>query len=261
MRQRFIQSFSTSGTEQEALVNGLLGKPYICFIEDGQYIDWNTLSPTPPVPPEPVYSATPLTLDIVSGGTLVFKGYSTWLDKKVLSVSRDNGETWTTLTPTNNGTSINVSAGEKLIMKGYNSSYAQSNAYAKFEDSTAHFNIYGNIMSLVDYDNFTTLNTLTNEYVFTAMFRDCKIHNVNVYLPATVLTEGCYLDLFAQYNLSTIEKITITCLATDISAYGCTKGWLTGIATTGTFVKHPNTTWPTGVDGIPTGWTVQDADI
>ena len=58
MRQRFIQSFSTSGTEQEALVNGLLGKPYICFIEDGQYIDWNTLSPTPPTPTDDRLIAT-----------------------------------------------------------------------------------------------------------------------------------------------------------------------------------------------------------
>lgn len=53
MRQRFIQSFSTSGTEHEAIDAERLGKPYVAFIYDGQYIDWNTLSPTPPVPPAP----------------------------------------------------------------------------------------------------------------------------------------------------------------------------------------------------------------
>lgn len=53
MRQRFIQSFSTSGTEHEAIDAELLGKPYVAYIEDGRYIDWNTLWPTPPVPPEP----------------------------------------------------------------------------------------------------------------------------------------------------------------------------------------------------------------
>ena len=47
---RYIQSFSTSGTEQTALDERALGKPYVCFIEDGRYIDWNGLSPTPPAP-------------------------------------------------------------------------------------------------------------------------------------------------------------------------------------------------------------------
>lgn len=263
MRQRFIQSFSTSGTEHEAIDALRLGIPYVAYIEDGQYIDWYRLSPTPPTPPEPDYSATPLTLEIVQGGTIVFQGYSTWLQNKVISVSRDNGETWETLTPTADGTSINVSRGEKLILKGYNASYGQSNAFCKFQKSTAHFNVYGNIMSLVDYDNFTTLNTLSAEYVFICMFRACKIHNVDIYLPATALTPGCYQGLF-ELNAETnyYEKVKITCLATDITAEDCTSDWLRGVLPAkGTFVKHPNATWTTGVNGIPAGWTVEDADI
>lgn len=47
MRQRFIQSFSTSGTEQTAIDEGLVGKPYVCYIQDGRYIDWNTKDKTP----------------------------------------------------------------------------------------------------------------------------------------------------------------------------------------------------------------------
>ena len=48
-------------------------------------------------------------------------------------------------------------------------------------------------------------------------------------------------------------------LATDISAKYCLDGWVNGVSSTGTFVKHPNmTSLPTGVSGIPTGWTVQD---
>ena len=53
MRPRYIQSFSTSGTEQTALDNGSFANDYVAFIEDGQYIDWNSLVPTPPVPPTP----------------------------------------------------------------------------------------------------------------------------------------------------------------------------------------------------------------
>lgn len=253
MRQRFIQSFSTSGTEQTAIDENMLGKPYVAYIEDGRYIDWNTKGID--------YANTPLTFEIISGGTIVFNGYASWLENRVISASRDNGETWETLTPTAAGTSINVSPGEKLIFKGYNANYGLSNAFCKFANSTAHFNIYGNIMSLVDYDNFPTLKTFSAEYVFPAMFRDCNAHNVDIYLPASVLTDGCYYNLFAEYGTHTIEKIKITCLATDITAEDCTDRWLENISPTGTFVKHPNATWPSGASGVPAGWTVIDADI
>lgn len=32
-----------------------------------------------------------------------------------------------------------------------------------------------------------------------------------------------------------------------------------GVATNGTFVKHPDAKWGTGTSGIPTGWTVIDS--
>jgi hypothetical protein len=53
----------------------------------------------------------------------------------------------------------------------------------------------------------------------------------------------------------------IKCLATDKSANSCTSGWVYGVSSTGTFVKHPNMTWTTGVSGIPSGWTVVDAEL
>lgn len=43
---RYIQRFDSASTEQAAIDAGQLGKPYIAFIEDGQYIDWNGLNPT-----------------------------------------------------------------------------------------------------------------------------------------------------------------------------------------------------------------------
>jgi hypothetical protein len=46
-------------------------------------------------------------------------------------------------------------------------------------------------------------------------------------------------------------------LATDISASNCLTNWVSGVASTGTFVKHPDmTSLPSGVSGIPSGWTV-----
>lgn len=56
------------------------------------------------------------------------------------------------------------------------------------------------------------------------------------------------------------KKLTyIKCLATEF-ANNATAGWVFGVSTTGTFVKHPDTTdWNNGTSGIPSGWTVEDA--
>ncbi len=49
-------------------------------------------------------------------------------------------------------------------------------------------------------------------------------------------------------------------VATDISEANCTNEWVNGVAATGTFVKNPSMSeWTTGISGIPSGWTVQDA--
>ena len=50
----------------------------------------------------------------------------------------------------------------------------------------------------------------------------------------------------------------IKCLATDISASNCTGSWVSGVASTGTFVKKQGITWAEGISGIPTGWTIEN---
>jgi hypothetical protein len=38
--------------------------------------------------------------------------------------------------------------------------------------------------------------------------------------------------------------------------------WVQGVSSTGTFVKHPDMiSLPSGTSGIPSGWTVIDAEI
>ena len=96
--------------------------------------------------------------------------------------------------------------------------------------------------------------TLANS-CYSDMFSDCTALTTTPELPATTLTDDCYYGMFSCCtNLNYIKM-----LATDISANGCLENWVTGVSSTGTFVKHPNmTSLPTGDCGIPTGWTVQD---
>ncbi len=98
--------------------------------------------------------------------------------------------------------------------------------------------------------------TKMTNYCYQNMFYGCTSLTTAPELPATTLVYGCYFRMFQNCtNLNYIK-----CLATDISATQCTKEWVKGVASSGTFVKKSSmSSWTTGVDGKPSGWTVQNA--
>ena len=88
------------------------------------------------------------------------------------------------------------------------------------------------------------------------MFRNCSQITTAPELPATTLTTYCYYEMFRNC----LKLNYIKCLATNIGASGATTRWVQAIASSGTFTKNSSmTNWTTGVNGIPTGWTVIDA--
>ena len=92
---------------------------------------------------------------------------------------------------------------------------------------------------------------------YSYMFNNCKKLTTAPDLPATTLTKNCYYTMFG--NCSNLNYIKM--LATDISAADCLKNWVSGVSSTGTFVKHFLTEIPTATSsnnyaGIPSGWTV-----
>ena len=98
--------------------------------------------------------------------------------------------------------------------------------------------------------------TTLAESCYYEMFRDCTSLTTAPELSATTLAESCYAGMF-----NGCEGIShIKCLATDISATNCTTNWVDDVASTGTFTKAKSMrNWQTGVDGIPTGWTIENA--
>lgn len=97
----------------------------------------------------------------------------------------------------------------------------------------------------------TTLVTYCYQY----MFYGCTSLTTAPLLPATELVQNCYRGLFG--NCSSLNNIT--CLATFVTPLYCTYEWVYGVDASGTFTKAANMNdWGTGVDGIPSGWTVQD---
>jgi len=123
--------------------------------------------------------------------------------------------------------------------------------------------------------------TLVN-FCYNEMFSNCTSLTTAPALPATTLAQTCYASMFSGCtSLTTAPELPATtlvsycynymfsgctslnyikCLATNISASACTTNWLNNVAASGTFIKDASmTNWTTGNNGIPSGWTVQDA--
>lgn len=97
--------------------------------------------------------------------------------------------------------------------------------------------------------------TLAN-YCYANMFRDCTSLIQAPELPATTLAYGCYDYMFQ--NCSKLNYIKAMFTTTPSTTY--TRDWVSGVASTGKFIKNKNATWNvTGVNGIPSGWSIQSA--
>ena len=311
------------------------------------------------------FSKKPLTFNILSGGTIVWKASESDSSvSKTIEYKLNNGA-WVSIT-SNAGSSaptITVNSGDKIQFRGNNAQYANSVSFFNSFGGSALFEAEGNIMSLIYGDDFKNKLTISSEFAFNGLFRDCAnlVSAENLILPATTLADWCYGNMFqdcsslttapelpattlASYccyemfyncsklttapelpatnladncysnmfqNCSSLETASsilpaitlaencysymfygcgsltsapelpantlvdgcyqgmfvdcsslnyIKCLATDISAYGCTSYWVYGVAPTGTFVKNPDMNdWTEDEQGIPVGWDIEDA--
>ena len=140
--------------------------------------------------------------------------------KRTISISTDNGVTWTGKTSSTSGKILaTLNTGEKMLIKGDNSSYAMSGttegSYNYFT-STKQFVLEGNIMSLINSTNFENLSTLTSERTFYGLFYNCSklVSAENLSLPAMTLTRDCYGSMFVSCtSLTTAPALPATALA------------------------------------------------
>jgi len=243
--------------------------------------------------------AVPITFEITS------PGYINWIDINsdlTIEYSKNGGE-WTEVTAS---TQIPVVSGDTVQFRGYNESYSVNNSTCGFSQSTCGFKLKGNIMSLIMSDGFAERKDLFADYAFENLFANNYglTDASELLLPATGLTRGCYQGMFQVCEQ--LEKAPelpaetlvdscystlfysctglnyIKCLATDISAEGCTNDWVYGVGgggsssssssgggsdsesptpgVSGTFVKAASMNdWIFDNSGIPNGWTVVNA--
>ena len=146
---------------------------------------------------------------------------------KTISVSTDDGKTWTDYTSTANGTTIaTLNMGEKVLIKGNNDTYYtrgsgswDSGNYFNCFTASNQIDINGNIMSLIYGDNFKEQYSFpsgtTNN--FYSMFENSPVVSAeNLVLPATTLANACYANMFnGCTSLTTAPKLPATTLASN----------------------------------------------
>ena len=163
--------------------------------------------------------------------------------------SIDHGDNWVTWSP---DTNVTLNNGDKMLVRGNNptvdSTYGIGTFYA-----TNYFNVSGNIMSLVDGDNYATSTSIVNrqfkrlfnenvylvnanelllpvttlkQYCYESMFNGCTSLTTAPTLPAITLVEGCYSSMFSGCtSLTTASEIYATTCAYRSCYYmfsGCT---------------------------------------
>lgn len=101
-------------------------------------------------------------------------------------------------------------------------------------------------------------STSVTDFCYSAMFEDCTSLVIAPDLMATMLYSGCYYRMFNGCSNLNYIKMLGTGFGSS-SAVNYLQDWVEGVSSSGTFVKNSSATLPTGVNGIPNGWTVQDA--
>lgn len=122
--------------------------------------------------------------------------------------------------------------------------------------------------------------TVIGNSCYSSMFQGCTaLKEAPTILPATTLSTGCYQNMFSQCQAITkapelpAPAMASTCYggmftgcsnlnSVKVGATEWTTGnatnWLSNVSQTGTFTKLSGTAIPTGTNGIPSGWTVNN---
>lgn len=201
-----------------------------------------------------------------------------------------NGSGWVKLDNQNRDYTQVLNAGDKIQWRGTLTPTEESGVgrfisyNANSQGGKGKYTVEGNVMSLMYYNDFDDKISLSGQNkVFYRLFSgSTELEDAeNLILPATTLSNSCYAGMFincsSMVTAPTLSATTlaascyasmfsgcaslnkITCLATDISATGCTNNWMNNVSQSGTFVKNASMSgWSSGVDGIPQGWTVQE---
>ena len=279
---RYIKSFANDAAIQAAVDNKTLGKPYVALNDQTGKIDFNTKEETD-------YSKMYFTFVPLATDAYMFR---CWESAKKYSYSINDGE-WVEISGTK---FINLSVGDNVRFKStdaietlFDGISQNFNVYGNILSLKYGDNFMGkkdvyklsfNGSKVVDASNLVLPATSLTNNAYDSMFMNCRSLTAAPELPATTLAKGCYNQMFYGctslttapalpattldvacyaymfYDCSSLNYVKCLCLSTGIASTDYIEDWVNGVSPTGTFVKKAGVTWPTGISGIPSGWTV-----
>lgn len=117
-----------------------------------------------------------------------------------------------------------------------------------------YYSMFKNCTNLTKAPSILPAMTLA-DMCYYEMFRDCTSLETAPVLPATTLINSCYTSMFNGCTSLNYIKAMFT---TTPGSF--TSNWVKDVAETGTFVKNSAAQWnASGVNAIPSGWTVETA--
>ena len=196
-----------------------------------------------------------------------------------LEVSRD-GVNYTSWTHTGGifETQNLLKTGDEIYVRGTNNRMATSNSIVSSFIMTGKIAAIGSIMSLLDGTGDG--KEIQQTYCFSKLFQGCTSLTTAPDLPATTLANYCYSSMFRDCTglqndtpIIYAETMADNCLflmfdgarnikrlEVHITNWDTTKAtnWVNLVLPGGVFKKPSGTTIPTGTNGIPSGWTVEN---
>lgn len=246
----------------------------------------------------PDYSQEYFTLEAVEGGTFTFTpknnnvvSYSldngvTWVTGNSVTVNAGESVIWKGTFQASSSGSGQFTSTASFKAKGNIMSLLYGD---NFKGQTiilgthALMSLFFKSSTLVNAEDLILPATTLTQSCYSGMFYNCtNLILPPKKLPAIVLVTGCYSSMFRGCsNLITAPEILATTLAENCCNHlfrDCVKlnyikamfitapsdtytgNWVDGVAASGTFVKNSAAQWNvTGINGIPTGWTVETA--
>ena len=259
---KYIHKFDTV-SEFNDYRNENYKQPWLSYTSENDKMDYNEYSAE-----DYEMLNTPLTFEALEDSTeVVFyqSGIAEDEEQPVLEIeiSTDDGNTWITKQAVQyNGAqfvfpTLILNAGEKVLIRGNNAAYGYNSVSEELVVSNGSFfadkscYVYGNIMSLIGGNSFSTLNTV-EDYAFPYLFSDyndsldsswlLSHSSKKLLLPATTLANSCYNSMFYTCsNLAIAPELPATTLA-----YYCYQDMFHSCTSLTTAPKLPATTLTVG---------------
>lgn len=179
------------------------------------------------------YDNTNLTIFVLCGGTINLSRQGSGPQVGV-SYDINRAGTWSNWAKIKDATGLNISVSPGDIIQfgdteaGNIALASNVSNYITFKNSTAKFNVGGNIMSMIanydgaNYGCYVTATTIDNSYAFTGLFHGSGVISADgLWLPATGLSAYCYRSLFS--GCTSLTSATFTLPAETMAEY-CYQG-------------------------------------